>query len=161
MKKMRITGESKDGKMLDHVRDVLQFLGFNVEDEGIPHFTNVFLVGIYQDGRLHVDQEHDNVDWSKARQAIIFVYHEETDKCDMLCVSEHYKIHKQYEGKQGFRICIGDKDDKSLSLYNMTDICLECDLGNGKIVQGIEAIWSVYLRDYLGDDSVKMRLLSP
>ena len=43
----------------------------------------------------------------------------------------------------------------------MTDICLECDLGNGKIVQGIEAIWSVYLRDYLGDDSVKMRLLSP
>ena len=46
MKRMRLTGESKDGKMLEHVREVLQFLGFDIEGIHTPNFPNVFLVGI-------------------------------------------------------------------------------------------------------------------
>ncbi|MBF1605809.1 MAG: hypothetical protein HXO20_04930 [Prevotella shahii] len=161
MKKMRITGKSKDGKMLDHVRDVLQFLGFNVEDEGIPHFPNVFLVGIYQDGRLHVDQKYDNVDWPKARQAMIFVYVEANNSWTIRHISENYEIHKQYIGRKNFRICISDWDKRELFVYKGIDWYDRRYLDYNNFRNEIKGAWSEY-RDFLeGKKSTKWRLLSP
>lgn len=158
---MRITGKSKDGNMLEHVKEVLQFLGFDIEGMSTPNFPNVFLVGIYQDGRLHVDQKYDNVDWTKARQAVIFVFHKDTNRWTIRHVSEDYKIHKQYIGRKGYRICINDWDKRELLLYNNQKICIGCKLSDyNETIQGIEYVWSAYLRELLGDNSVKTRLLS-
>lgn len=161
MKRMRITGESIDGKMLEHVREVLQVLGHDIKGVDIPNLPNVFLVGIYQDGRLHVDQKHDNVDWSKARQAVILVFHKDTNRWTIRHISEDYKIHKQYIGRKGYRICINDWGKRELLLYNNKKICIGCELNDDKeIIQGIKDVWSTYLRELLGDNSVKVRLLS-
>jgi hypothetical protein len=161
MKRMRITGESKDGKMLEHVREVLQFLGFDIEGIHTPNFPNVFLIGIYQDGRLYIDQEHDNVNWSKARQAVILVFHKDTNRWTIRHISEDYKIHKQYIGRKGYRICINDWEKRELLLYNNKKICIGCELNDDKeIIQGIKDVWSTYLRELLGDNTVKVRLLS-
>ncbi|MBF1590054.1 MAG: hypothetical protein HXO19_02860 [Prevotella shahii] len=53
MKRMRITGESKDGKMLEHVREVLQILGFDII-QGIKDVWSTYLRELLGDNSVKV-----------------------------------------------------------------------------------------------------------
>lgn len=53
MKRMRITGESKDGKMLEHVREVLQILGFDII-QGIKDVWSTYLRELLRDNSVKV-----------------------------------------------------------------------------------------------------------
>lgn len=53
MKGMRITGESKDGKMLEHVREVLQILGFDII-QGIKDVWSTYLRELLRDNSVKV-----------------------------------------------------------------------------------------------------------
>mgnify|MGYP000000184634 FL=1 len=160
MKKMRITGKSKDGNMLEHVKEVLQFLGFDIEGMSTPNFPNVFLVGVYQDGRLHVDQDNDNVDWAKARQAIIFAYDKGNGSWTIRHISENYEIHKQYIGRKEFRICISDWDKKELILYKGISWRYRRDLDFNNFSQEIKGVWSDYRSSLERQKGSKWQLLS-
>lgn len=101
---MRISGDSNDGKMGEMVSGVLAKLRVK---EGLGH---LFFVKIEKNGKPTVfDKEEDGIiDWSEARQAIIFFFGKDYTFCIIRHITENYRVHKQFIGRGGWRICMDD-----------------------------------------------------
>ena len=147
--------------MLEKIRETLDLLGIDTDDAVNCHLLNVFLIGIFQDGGFQINDEYDYVDWPKTRQAVVFVFNKHDNRWTIRHIDENYRIHKQYIGRNGHRICIDDWDERRIVLYRHLDIrevqVLNCD--NFKSI--IKGIWSSYRNCLHGTKSVEWRLLSP
>ena len=140
MKKMRIIGDSQDGKMLEHVITTLNFLE---QDNRNFNTSHIFLIGISQDVYLQFYPEHHSDDWIKARQAIIFIYNE-NNSWTIRHISEDYEVHKQYIGRKGYRICISDWIHTELCLYQGTSWIVKRPLNCNNFTQELKGIWADY-----------------
>lgn len=149
---MEINGYSNDGKMGEKVEKVLSALGVN-EDSG-----HLFLVKVPKDGIINNDRiiEGGPIEWSDARQAILFLINEDYTLCTIRHITEDYCIHKQFIGEHGLRICVEDwRSPMELCLYQNKTCESRRKITDGSFREDFKFIYQEY---YLIESGIEKEL---
>lgn len=138
---MRISGDSNDGKIGKKVTEVLDKLGTK---ENLRH---IFFVKIDKKGVATVNSKDEGyiVDWSDARQAIIFFIDKDYKSCIIRHVTENYRVHKQFIGRKGWRICMEDwLSPMEMCLYKNSECYGRRRVSGMELIQEFKSMYGDY-----------------
>lgn len=134
---MRFFGKNNDGQIGNFVKKVMGDLACDTK------LYSQFLVAIDKRGHLVIDSQYSLIEWSEARQAIIVLFRDRD--CSIRHIDENYRVHKQYIGRKGFRICVNDWDNLELCLYRNVNLFDSRILNSSNFPQEMKGMWADYL----------------
>ena len=122
---MRVRGVC-DGQISILALEVIAHLKDCCKNDGIKNgSSHLFFVPILKDG--HIEITHDiydeDIEWTDVRQVIVFFFNEDGSSCFIRHISDANRIHKQFIGRNGWRICVNDwNQPMEFCLYHNTSL---------------------------------------
>lgn len=122
---MRISGID-DGRMGVIAYEVIsQLEDCHKDDCDKNGFSHLFIVPIFKNGRIKITHDiyDEKIEWKNVRQLIVFYFNEDKSGCLIRHISDANRIHKQFIGRNGWRICVNDLNQPmELCLYHNTSL---------------------------------------
>ena len=132
---MRVSGV-RDGRINVLALEVIFHLKNYCKNDEIKNDSpRLFVVPILKNGQIEIVHNvfDEHIEWADVRQVILFYFNEDGSGCLIRHISDVNRIHKQFIGRNGLRICVNDWiQPMRLCLYHNTSLeeQREVDLNN-------------------------------